>query len=83
MDQLGGRLRRFRIQNGWSKRAIAIRLGVSIPSIMRWEAGTSQPNDYNQHKIEQLLQDPASVPDSSLAQLDLFPQPSRKARRHP
>ncbi|HDS29196.1 MAG TPA: XRE family transcriptional regulator [Candidatus Acetothermia bacterium] len=83
MDQLGGRLRRFRIRNGWSKRAIAIRLGVSIPSIMRWEAGTAEPNDYNRHKIEQLLQEPASVADSSLAQLDLFPQPTPKARRRP
>ncbi len=80
MDRLGRRLHSFRIRNGWSKRAIALQLGVSIPSIMRWEDGTSEPNDYNRYKIEQLLEEQASPSDASLAQLDLFPQPQRKAR---
>jgi transcriptional regulator with XRE-family HTH domain len=83
MDQLGERLRTFRVRNGWSKRAIAQLLGVSIPSIMRWEDGTSQPNDYNRYKIEQFLDQTPSVSDTSLAQLALFPQPRNKesARR--
>jgi len=80
MDQLGNRLNSFRIRNGWSKRAIALQLGVSIPSIMRWEDGTSEPNDYNRYKIEQFLEQQASLSDTSLAQLDLFPQKKRKAR---
>jgi transcriptional regulator with XRE-family HTH domain len=79
MDRLGKRLHSFRIRNGWSKRAIAQQLGVSIPSIMRWEDGTSEPNDYNRYKIEQLLETLASPSDASLAQLDLFPQ-QKKAR---
>lgn len=79
MDQLGKRLNSFRVRNGWSKRAIAIQLGVSIPSIMRWEDGTSEPNDYNRYKIEQLLEEHAAVSDTSLAQLDLFPKEARRA----
>jgi len=80
MDQLGRRLHSFRIRNGWSKRAIALQLGVSIPSIMRWEDETSEPNDYNRYKIEQFLEQQATPSDASLAQLDLFPQQRRKAR---
>ncbi len=80
MDQLGRRLNNFRIRNGWSKRAIALQLGVSIPSIMRWEDGTSEPNDYNRYKIEQFLEQQASPADRSLAQLDLFPQQQRGSR---
>jgi len=80
MDELGRRLHSFRIRNGASKRAIALQLGVSIPSIMRWEDGTSEPNDYNRHKIEQLLGQQDTLSDASLAQLDLFPQQQRKAR---
>ncbi|MFC2078725.1 helix-turn-helix transcriptional regulator [Candidatus Bipolaricaulota bacterium] len=79
MDQLGKRLNSFRVKNGWSKRAIALQLGVSIPSIMRWEDGTSEPNDYNRYKIEQLLEQQAPISDTSLAQLDLFPKPQPKA----
>jgi transcriptional regulator with XRE-family HTH domain len=81
MDQLGERLHTFRIRNGWSKRAIALQLGVSIPSIMRWEDGTSEPNDYNRYKIEQFLEQQMAFSDSSLAQLDLFPQQQGRARR--
>jgi len=79
VDDLGKRLNSFRVRNGWSKRAIALQLGVSIPSIMRWEDGTSEPNDYNRYKIEQFLEHQVPVSDSSLAQLDLFPQQQRKA----
>lgn len=75
MDALGKRLQGFRLANGWSKRATARRLGVSIPSIMRWEDGTSEPNDYNRYKIERLLVG-ASSPSRCrrLVQLSLFPQ---------
>jgi transcriptional regulator with XRE-family HTH domain len=63
MRELGERLRGFRLRNGWSKRTVARRLGVSTPSIMRWEQGSAEPNDYNRYKIERLLSttDRASV----------------------
>jgi hypothetical protein len=46
---------------------------------MRWEDGTSAPNDYNRYKIEQFLEQQATPSDASLAQLDLFPQQQIKA----
>jgi ribosome-binding protein aMBF1 (putative translation factor) len=45
------------LRNGWSKRTVARRLGVSTPSIIRWEEGIACPNDYNLYKIERLLAD--------------------------
>jgi transcriptional regulator with XRE-family HTH domain len=75
MDVLGKRLQGFRLENGWSKRTTAKRLGVSIPSIIRWEEGISEPNDYNRYKIERLLVG-TSAPAARrrIVQLSLFPQ---------
>jgi len=79
MNELGTRLQRFRLRNGWSKRSVAEHLGVSIPSIIRWEEGIAEPNDYNRYKIEQFL-DTTSLPSSpgrpGLVQLSLFPDPA-------
>lgn len=47
---------------------MADKLGVSIPSIIRWEADSAVPNDYNHYKIEQLLA--RSLPDRSLSVSD-------------
>lgn len=55
MEELGTQLQRCRLRNGWSKRVVAKKLGVSIPSIIRWEEGAVEPNDYNRYKIERLL----------------------------
>lgn len=55
MKRVGTRLKEFRLRHGWSKRRMAEKLGVSIPSIIRWEEGTSEPNDYNRFKIESLI----------------------------
>jgi transcriptional regulator with XRE-family HTH domain len=55
MEELGLELQRFRLRNGWSKRVVAKKLGVSIPSIIRWEGRAVEPNDYNRYKIEKLL----------------------------
>ena len=78
MDELGKRLQVFRLENGLSKRATAQRLGVSTPSIIRWEEGISEPNDYNRFKIDQLLvgfEVPVSPPSrGAIIQLSLFPE---------
>jgi transcriptional regulator with XRE-family HTH domain len=71
------RLQRFRLKSGWSKRVVANKLGVSIPSIIRWEEGTSEPNDYNRYKIELLLADGRSTQSpltsqKRIVQLNLF-----------
>ncbi len=77
MDRLGNTLRRYRLERGMSKRALAGRLGVSIPTVMRWEAGAACPNDYNRHKVETLLRElsPQEVwetPRRRVVMLDLF-----------
>ncbi|RLE37417.1 hypothetical protein DRJ12_02905 [Candidatus Acetothermia bacterium] len=75
MKGLGERLQGFRLRNGWSKRAVAEKLGVSIPSIIRWEEGLAEPNDYNRYKIERLLSGSTPLPDRpyrEVVQLDLF-----------
>jgi len=70
---LGERLQGFRLRNGWSKRAVAEKLGVSIPSIIRWEEGRAEPNDYNRYKIERFLSGFAPLPDRpGVVQLGLF-----------
>lgn len=61
MNSLGKRLQHFRLERGWSKRALAEKLGVSIPSIIRWEAEIAVPNDYNRYKIEQFLSSAAEA----------------------
>ena len=77
MQDLGRRLRYFRLANGWSKRGLADKLGVSIPSIIRWEKGIAEPNDYNRYKIEQLIAqaDEPTPPNTGkqISQLHLFP----------
>jgi len=79
METLGARLRRCRLEHGWSKRAVADELGVSIPSIMRWEDDRADPNDYNRHKIERFLHEwsPPSPNESSADRLELSLFPSR------
>ncbi len=77
MDSLGPALRRYRLEHGLSKRAVAGYLGVSIPTVMRWEAGEATPNDYNRHKVESLLGGGAvwempSKPRRRVVMLELF-----------
>jgi transcriptional regulator with XRE-family HTH domain len=81
MEPLGKRLQGYRLENGWSKRAVAERLGVSIPSIIRWEKEISEPNDYNRFKIERLLRDHSpslTSPRRRIIQLTLFAEGSPK-----
>jgi len=77
MSSLATRLQRFRLTNGWSKRVLAEKLGVSIPSIIRWETEAAEPNDYNRYKIEQLLTAerpirPLIIPHRRIVQPSLF-----------
>lgn len=83
MERLGSRLQRIRLVNGWSKRVVAQKLGVSVPSIIRWEDGAAEPNDYNRYKIERLLAaepEPRSglEPTSGDLELGLFQNEKRE-----
>ncbi len=57
MEPISQRLRDYRFRKGLSKRALAAQIGVSVPTIVRWESGEAEPNDYNLYKIEQLLRE--------------------------
>jgi len=56
---------------------VASKLGVSIPSIIRWEEEIAQPNDYNCYKIERFLAEGVAPPvlaRRDIRQLGLFPE---------
>ncbi len=55
MGQVGERLREHRLRHGLSKRALAAQIGVSVPTVLRWEEGAAVPNDYNLYRIERIL----------------------------
>ncbi|MFH1609767.1 MAG: helix-turn-helix transcriptional regulator [Candidatus Bipolaricaulota bacterium] len=78
MGQVGDRLRDHRLRHGLSKRALAIEIGVSVPTVMRWEEGTAVPNDYNLYRIERLLtvlQVPVTRERPRIVPIPLFPGP--------
>lgn len=56
MTTVGSKLRDYRLRHGLSKRALAAQLGVSVPTIVRWEAGEAEPTDYNLYKIQRILE---------------------------
>jgi len=80
MRELGERLRGFRLENGWSKRTVARRLGVSTPSIIRWEEGIARPNDYNRYKIERLLSADDNVQKASRNASSTSDSPTTQAK---
>ncbi|MBC7220745.1 helix-turn-helix transcriptional regulator [Candidatus Bipolaricaulota bacterium] len=43
------------MRHGLSKRILASQIGVSAPTLVRWEEGTAVPTDYNLYRIERLL----------------------------
>jgi len=53
---LGKELKLWRLRQGLSKRAVAKILGVSIPTLTRWEEGLVEPRDYNLQRILDLLE---------------------------
>ncbi|MBC7221895.1 helix-turn-helix transcriptional regulator [Candidatus Bipolaricaulota bacterium] len=54
---LGRELKLWRLQQGLSKRAVAKLLGVSIPTLTRWEEGLVEPRDYNLQRIQDFLEE--------------------------
>lgn len=53
---LGKELKLWRLRQGLSKRTVAKILGVSIPTLTRWEEGLVEPRDYNLQRIRDLLE---------------------------
>ncbi len=48
-------LLRMRERLGWTQTEMAIELGVSLPTIGRWERGECSPSHLANEKIESLL----------------------------
>lgn len=52
---LGKELKLWRLSHGLSKRALAKLLGVSVPTLTRWEEGLVDPRDYHLYRVQELL----------------------------
>lgn len=52
--EVGFRIRRLREGAGWSREALAERLGVHAGSVARWESGGAVPHAYRLERIAEL-----------------------------
>ncbi len=50
-------LRRLRKRAGISQQALAVRLGIALPTVSRWENGRSRPSPLAVEKIKGFLND--------------------------
>jgi transcriptional regulator with XRE-family HTH domain len=50
------RLRRERIQRGWSQQKLADQLGIAVVTVNRWERGKQQPTGYYRLKLVALFE---------------------------
>lgn len=50
-------IKKIRIELQLSQEALARKLGVSVRTVARWEAGKSKPSPLAWEKIQRLLQD--------------------------
>jgi transcriptional regulator with XRE-family HTH domain len=79
VEGLGQRLKAFRTTNGWSQSWTAEILGVSTPTVARWESGVAQPSGEHRARVDRLLGGAQRRPTgcrktSSILQLSLFPE---------
>ncbi|MEW5825667.1 MAG: helix-turn-helix transcriptional regulator [Candidatus Bipolaricaulota bacterium] len=79
VEGLGQRLKAFRSVNGWSQSWTADILGVSAPTLARWEAGSAEPSGEHLRRVVRLLglrSRGRGLPREHLAmlQLSLFPE---------
>lgn len=55
--RLAQALRKLRKRMGLSQQALAVRLGIALPTVSRWENKRSLPSPLALEKIEAFLQD--------------------------
>ena len=48
-------IKQLRVHQSWTQQQLAVKLGVSIPSINRWERGKSEPSQMARKLIVDLL----------------------------
>jgi len=52
---IGGRIKKFRSEKGWSQEQLAIRANVSIASVQKWEQDFCIPKGKNLWKLTAVL----------------------------
>lgn len=62
---LGRRIRRARLQNGWSQALLAEKVGVAQPTISSWEQGKTKPDEKQMKHLEHRLGSLRSTPGDS------------------
>jgi len=50
-------LKKLRKRAGFSQQALAVRLGIALPTVSRWENGKSHPSPLALEKIEAFLRE--------------------------
>ena len=53
-------LKKLRKRNGMSQQQLAVRLGVALPTVSRWENNKAKPSPLALEKIEALLREMGS-----------------------
>jgi transcriptional regulator with XRE-family HTH domain len=56
--EIGWRLRKFRLQAGWSQERLAEQIGVSIQQVQKYESGSNKMNTDRLQQVAQALDVP-------------------------
>ena len=72
-------IKQHRKKLGLTQKALAARLGVSVPSVVNWESGKMVPRGKNLAKVEKFLGTKASAPEKT--EKKVAAKPKKKAGR--
>ena len=72
-------IKQHRKKHGLTQKALAAKLGVSVPSVVNWESGKMAPRGENLAKVEKFLGTKASAPKK--AEKKAAAKPKKKAGR--
>ena len=72
-------IKQHRKKLGLTQKALAAKLGVSVPSVVNWESGKMAPRGKNLQKVEKFLGTKASAPKK--AEKKAAAKPKKKAGR--
>ena len=65
-------LRQLREERGWTQLDLAVRLGVSLSTITKWERGVVVPSEANSYRLMVLF---ATTPPSAIPEATAGPPP--------
>ena len=73
-------IKQHRKKLGLTQKALAAKLGVSVPSVVNWESGKMTPRGKNLAKVEKLLGTKSTAPKKTAKKAAA--KPKKKAGRH-